>query len=25
MELLINAASENNLMPLANGEKDEQP
>ena len=24
MELLINAASENNLMPLANGEKDEQ-
>jgi len=25
MELLINAASENNLAPLANGEKDEQP
>lgn len=25
MELLINAASENNLVPLANGEKDEQP
>jgi hypothetical protein len=25
MELLINAASENNLMPLANGEKEEQP
>ena len=25
MELLINAVSENNLAPLANGEKDEQP
>ena len=25
MELLINAAIENNLAPLANGEKDEQP